>query len=558
MASPYQNSSNQVRENNHNRLDATIKTNKFESVIGQQSQREFALEHEVPRTTLQHWLSRKKNIDASPALIAFFEGPDGLAFLHRLITAAHLEFTKVGVASIHNVSNFLKACGLEPFVACSYTTHQRVAKKMDKELIKFGRSERDRLAAHMPSKAITLAEDETFHPQICLVAIEAVSNFIILEKYVQNRNGATWNASVEEALAGLPVKVIQVTSDQGSGLLNHVKKGLGVHHSSDIFHVSYEIGKGTSGPLASEIRRTEQTLLTEEKQVEKIKSTKHCYDNQERRPRGRRPDFEKRIDLAERDQKHAEDELQEARENQETVRVARKNIGHVYHPYDPLTGKKQDASSVEALLHACFCEINKATTDLSGKCHKRIEKAYKVVTNLVSTIAFFWVMVDQHLESNDFTDEERGIMQEYLIPGFYLALVAKKEKDEVRREEIRQQSAELLSIINQHDGVIAGLSPPKTVVIIKLAKECAQIFQRSSSCVEGRNAQLSLRHHGIHRLSDTHLQAQTVIHNFHIKREDKTTPAERFFEAKHGNLFDHLLNNMDYPARPRKRLAMAA
>ncbi len=33
---------------------------------------------------------------------------------------------------------------------------------MDKELIKFGKSERDRLAAQMPSKTITLAEDETF------------------------------------------------------------------------------------------------------------------------------------------------------------------------------------------------------------------------------------------------------------------------------------------------------------------------------------------------------------------------------------------------------------
>ncbi|MCP3681364.1 MAG: hypothetical protein GY861_01620, partial [bacterium] len=189
---------------------------------------------------------------------------------------------------------------------------------------------------------------------------------------------------------------------------------LGVHHSSDIFHVSHEIGKGTSGPLASEIRRTEQTLLTEEKQVEKIKSTKHCYDNQERRPKGRRPDFEKKIDLAKKGRKHAEDELQEACENQETVSVARKNIGHVYHPYDPLTGRKQDASTVESLLDTCFCEINKATTSLSEKCHKRIEKAYKVVTNLVSTIAFFWVMVDQHLESNDFTDEERDVMQEYL------------------------------------------------------------------------------------------------------------------------------------------------
>lgn len=62
---------------------------------------------------------------------------------------------------------------------------------MDKELIKFGRCEHTRLAGQMPPKAITLVEDETFHPQICLVAIEAVSNFIILELYVESRDGDT-------------------------------------------------------------------------------------------------------------------------------------------------------------------------------------------------------------------------------------------------------------------------------------------------------------------------------------------------------------------------------
>ena len=191
MPSPYQIFSNQVTKNNYHRLEATIKTTEFESVIGRQSQRQFAQEHKIPRTTLQYWLSRKENIDASPAVVAFFEGPEGLAFLHRLITAAHFEFTKVGVASIHNVSNFLKACGLGPFVACSYTTHQRISKKMDKELIKFGRCEHAYLAGQMPTKAITLVEDETFHPQICLVAIEAVSNFIILERYVESRDGDT-------------------------------------------------------------------------------------------------------------------------------------------------------------------------------------------------------------------------------------------------------------------------------------------------------------------------------------------------------------------------------
>jgi len=41
----------------------------------------------------------------------------------------------------------------------------------------------ERLGQQMPESNITLCEDETFHPPICLVAIEPVSNFLILEAY---------------------------------------------------------------------------------------------------------------------------------------------------------------------------------------------------------------------------------------------------------------------------------------------------------------------------------------------------------------------------------------
>ncbi len=36
------------------------------------SQRQFAQQRGVPRSTLQYWLSRKAAIDAEPELIAFF------------------------------------------------------------------------------------------------------------------------------------------------------------------------------------------------------------------------------------------------------------------------------------------------------------------------------------------------------------------------------------------------------------------------------------------------------------------------------------------------------
>jgi len=104
----------------------------------------------------------------------------------------------------------------------------------------FGQIEDQRLCQQMPKRNITLCEDETFHPQICLVAIEPVSNFIILEAYAEKRDAVTWNSSIDAATKPFSVDVIQCISDQAAALLSHSQSHLGVHHSSDVFHVQYE------------------------------------------------------------------------------------------------------------------------------------------------------------------------------------------------------------------------------------------------------------------------------------------------------------------------------
>ena len=167
-------------------------------------------------------------------------------------------------------------------------------------------------------------------------------------------------------------------------------------------------------------------------------------------------------------------------------------------------------------------------------------------------------MIDIYLGNMQLSDDDRWLMSEYLIPGYYLKLAANEERDIQRKAEIHKKSEELLSVtrsLGYHD----GLGPDcKIEDLEKAALECAQIFQRSSSCVEGRNAQLGLRHQGIHQLSDRHLKALTVIHNYYIRRRDGTTAAERLFGAKPNDLFEFLLDRMDYPARPRMRLKLAA
>lgn len=69
---------------------------------------------------------------------------------------------------------------------------------------------------------------------------------------------------------------------------------------------------------------------------------------------------------------------------------------------------------------------------------------------------------------------------------------------------------------------------------------------------------MALRHQGIHRLGEKQLKALTVVHNYYIKKREGTTAAERFFEAKPYDLFEFLLDHMDYPVRPRNHLKLAA
>ncbi len=533
------------------RVDAGELVSDFETRDQTISQRDFAKMADVPRSTLRYWLARKNSIDAHPALIDFFENPVGIAFLHRLITAAHVSFTKNGTASIHNISDFLEKSGLAPFVASSYSSQRKVSQQLDDNIIEFGEIEAKRLAQQMPTKIITLCEDETFHPEICLVAIEPVSNFILVERYAMDRKTKTWDQAVSDALDGLPVEVIQVASDEGRSLISHALKGLKVHHSPDCFHVIYEIGRGTCGALMSKVRKAEKEHENLMEQTLKIETEKEKFDCAEKRPRGRRPHFEEKIEKARQMEQQAKKDLEQARLNHETVVNEKAKIGKIYHPYDLETGQRQDAETVSKLLADCFEKIHNATMALSDRCKDRVNKAQRVVSDMVATIAFYFKMVDIYLDNMQLSVRDKYLMYNYLIPGHYLKLAAGKERDADRKANILQKARELLSIIEDYENLGKAICDCEIEKLVKAAKDCAQIFQRSSSCVEGRNAQLALRHQGIHQLSNRHLQALTVIHNYYVKRRDGTTAAGRFFEAEPNDLFKFLLDKMDYPARPR-------
>ena len=513
------------------------------------SQREFAQQRGVPRSTLQHWLDRKASLDLEPELADFFESPAGLAFLHRLMVAVHLVFEENCSCGLRPISRFLELTGLNGVLASSYGSRQKLSVAMETEIIAFAEQERSRLGTQMPMKDVALCEDETFHPRPCLVAIEPVSGYIPVETYCDGRDAVTWNRVVQEGLEGLAVHVVQCVSDEAGGLRAHARDGLGAHHSPDLFHVQQELSGATAFPLTSQTRRAEEELKAARIERQRVEAERDaCHSQCPQSEVGLALDQQ----VAETAQREAaaEARLAVCQERAQRVGEARRGLGNDYHPFDTVTGTPCEAEEVSRRLNAHFDEIERVAREasLSERCQKKIAKARRVLVAMLATIAFFWRLVRARLETLSLSPELEPVFVGWLLSGHYFLLAAAKASTAERRRELRALGERLLN--HARDGPLAELPEEQRRHLEQAAKQCAALFQRSSSCVEGRNGQLALWHHSLHRLSERRLRVLTVLHNFFIRRPDGTTAAERFFEAAPGDLFTWLLDRLPLPARP--------
>ena len=139
------------------------------------------------------------------------------------------------------------------------------------------------------------------------------------------------------------------------------------------------------------------------------------------------------------------------------------------------------------------------------------------------------------------------------MPALYLTEAAGKTSDTEKRALYEGTVARLLAPLREPTSALRALSEAGQEQVLAVAKGCAQVFQRASLCVEGRNGQLSLRHHSLHALSAAKLSALTTVHNYMLERQDGTTAAERFFGQKPLDLFEWLLDTMPLPPRPASR-----
>lgn len=184
--------------------------------------------------------------------------------------ALHLAFTQVGPSGIRQIRFFLELSELDRFIASSYGSQKQLSLRMQAGIGEFGAQEQSRLAQGMSPKKNTICEDDTSHPETCLVAIEPVSNFILVEKYADRRDAKTWDQAVEQALKGLPIEVVQSTGDEAKGILTHVRDGLAAHHSPDLFHAQQDLHKATSLPLQAQVSQESQRVEAQFARIDRL------------------------------------------------------------------------------------------------------------------------------------------------------------------------------------------------------------------------------------------------------------------------------------------------
>jgi hypothetical protein len=539
-----------------NRTEATQARHDFHHPDRQfASQRQFSQQTGVPRTTLQHWLQQTQHPELDPECVAFFESPAGYRFLRRLLLALHLVFHLGGPAGIRLLCRFLEHSQLDRFVAASFGSQQALAVHLQALLSAYADDEKQRLGAAMAAKKITVCPDENFHgQQACLVAVEPTSNFLLLEAYHPQRDGATWTAALQQTLQGLAVEVVQVTSDQAKGLLACARDGLEAQHTPDLFHGQRDLSRATSLALARQVRAAQKEL--DQARVHTAAQRQRQQDYQSGpRPPGRPPDFAADIGLAEAFEGHAVLALEQCQQRQEQARQAVRGVADDYHPFDASSGHPMTAAAVDKRLGQRLQAIEEvvAAARLGEGSKEAVAKARRWLVPLLASLAWFWDMVGELTSGLNLTVPARRAFREQLLPGLYWQREARRGRDAEQQQQRRALSERLLAAAWSAEGVLGQLPEAKRKELARVAAEAVELFVRSSSCVEGRNGRLSLYHHGQGPLSEDRLRALTAVHNYVVERADRTTAAERFFGAKPRPVFEHLLEGMPELPRPARK-----
>ena len=472
--------------------------------------------------------------------------------LQRVVDAMLLFVHKAAGVGLRVIEDVLRASGLDRFIAASPSALGQRATTMEKIIFEYEATEISRLSKNMPSRKLSVMEDETWLGKMHLVGMDAVSGYILVEKPAERRDGESWNLAMSHGIEGFPVKIIQVTSDEGKGLIHHAKAILGAHHSPDLFHIQREISRGMAAALAAQVRGAEKSVKEALAAVE-IARKEQENDAKKERSSGRPIDWEKRLMTSREVLQEAKQKLRQTEERQSLFRATIRGISDDYHPISIDAGVIRTTRDVERCLNERFSILKDLIkmADLPEYSSRALAKAERVLPSMVATASFVLGEWERFLANLGLSFKEVWQIRARLLPAIYLERLANKKK-KTEEKSMLKKVAKNIELAFAPESPLHSWTSEERSEILKKCREQVSLFQRSSSPLEGRNGRLSQIHASGRGLGERTLHALTVIANFLIERPDGTTAAERFFGTCPRKMTEWIFSRMPLYAASRK------
>jgi len=240
-------------------------------------------------------------------------------------------------------------------------------------------------------------------------------------------------------------------------------------------------------------------------------------------------------------------------EAQHTYRYHLETLSLTLHPFRLVDAAPQTSAQVESALQAAVAAIEGfAQGHQLPVRHAALTKVRKQVPALAALVDFWWEGVRQDMAHAALSPRWEQWAAEVLLPRVYWEHQAAHTRCARRKAKI-QQALEAIQGAFDHHALTQCLPPHALKEWHVWATQRVQVFQRTSSAVEGRNGSLAQMHHNHRGLPTQRYKVWTALHNFDCRAVDGTTPGARFFRKTFPDLFETALSNIEALPRSRQR-----
>ena len=502
-----------------------------------QSVRRMALQTGFSKSSVQRLKQAMERRDTHPESW-LWETEEGRRWLTRLVVATLYTFGLKRGVGVETLSEFFARLRLPTQVGCSPGAIRHVMQVLEATVVATAETwEQDAVAAGEVREIIG-GVDATFLERMMLVFQDVSTGYLVLEATADDRTFATWKALVDARLTALGTEVLYMVSDRAKALIKLAEHGLECLSMPDFFHFMHDVVKSYSLAIGRRLQYAHTQL----------KAAEHALASHLERPHAAQTSQQAQAAV-----EASRAEVRQWEEIHHTYRQHLETLSLTLHPFGIADSAPQTSAQVHSQLHTAVEAIEALAEryELPAPRAAR-QKVHKQLPGLAALVDFWWQGVEHDLESFRLSPMWQSWVHEGLLPLVYWEHCLAHTRCARRKAKIRAVLEAVQATFHTH-ALTKQLAPEVLEEWKAWATQRAQVFQRTSSAVEGRNGYLSQMQHNHRGLPKHRYKVWTILHNFDCRAAEGTTPASRFFRQSFPDLFETVLSHINALPQPRRR-----